>query len=115
MDFSYNEVIAAVDEWLKIEPAIDAIFSISDKCAVQIIRYLKNKKIHIPNMIKVCGFGNEYTGEIVEPQLTTFDVKTREIGEAAVKLLLDEIIEKTSKIKKQKIKGSLIVRESSSI
>jgi DNA-binding LacI/PurR family transcriptional regulator len=66
-------------------------------------------------MIKVCGFGNEYTGEIVEPQLTTFDVKTREIGEAAVKLLLDEIIEKTSKIKKQKIKGSLIVRESSSI
>jgi LacI family transcriptional regulator len=114
VDFSYNEVIAVVDEWLKIEPAIDAIFSISDKCAVQIIRYLKNKKIMIPNMIKVCGFGNEYTGEIVEPQLTTFDVKTREIGEAAVKLLLDEIIEKTSKIKKQMIKGSLIVRESSS-
>jgi DNA-binding LacI/PurR family transcriptional regulator len=46
--------------------------------------------------------------------LTTFDVKTREIGEAAVKLLLDQIIQKTSKIKKQMIKGNLIVRESSS-
>lgn len=112
VDFSYNAVIAAVDEWLEMEPAIDAIFSISDKCAVQIIRYLKSKKIIIPNMISVCGFGNEYTGEIVEPQLTTFDVKTREIGEAAVKLLLDQIIQKTSKIKKQMIKGSLIVRES---
>jgi LacI family transcriptional regulator len=112
VDFSYNAVIAAVDEWLEMEPAIDAIFSISDKCAVQIIRYLKNKKIMIPNMISVCGFGNEYTGEIVEPQLTTYDVKTREIGEAAVKLLLDQIIQKTSMIKKQMIKGNLIVRES---
>jgi LacI family transcriptional regulator len=79
---------------------------------VQIIRYLKDKKIMIPHTISVCGFGNEYTGEIVEPQLTTFDVKTREIGEAAVKLLLDQIIQKTTKIKKQMIKGSLIVRES---
>ena len=112
VDFSYHAVIEAVDEWLEMDPKIDAIFSISDKCALQIIRHLKNKKIMIPHTISVCGFGNEYTGEIVEPQLTTCDVKTREIGEAAVKLLLDQIIQKTSKIKKQMIKGSLIVRES---
>ena len=112
VDFSYHSVIEAVDEWLETTPKIDAIFSISDKCAVQIIRYLKSKKIKIPNKISVCGFGNEYTGEIVEPQLTTFDVKTREIGEAAAKLLLDEIIQKSQKTKKQLIKGNLIIRES---
>jgi LacI family transcriptional regulator len=51
VDFSYNAVIKAVDEWLEMEPAIDAIFSISDKCAVQIIRYLKSKKITFINYI----------------------------------------------------------------
>lgn len=112
VDFSYNAVIAVVDEWLDIDPKIDAIFSISDKCAVQIIRYLKKKNIRIPEMISVCGFGNEYTGEIVEPQLTTFDVKTREIGEAAVKLLLDKIIDKKIKNESIMIDGEIIIRES---
>lgn len=112
VDFSYNAVIGAVDDWLKIEPAIDAIFSISDKCAVQIIRHLKTKKITIPQKISVCGFGNEYTGEIVEPQLTTFDVKTRQIGEAAAKLLLEQIIDKKTKNESIMIDGEIIIRES---
>ena len=112
VDFSYEAVIQAVDEWLELSPKIDAIFSISDKCAVQIIRYLKSKKIKIPQKISVCGFGNEYTGEIVEPQLTTFDVKTRKIGEAAAKLLLEQIIEKKTDNESIMINGELIVRES---
>lgn len=112
VDFSYDAVIQAVDEWLEVSPKIDAIFSISDKCAVQIIRYLKSKKIKIPQKISVCGFGNEYTGEIVEPQLTTFDVKTRKIGEAAAKLLLEQIIEKKTENESFMINGELIVRES---
>jgi LacI family transcriptional regulator len=95
-----------------LSPKIDAIFSISDKCAVQIIRYLKSRKIKIPQKISVCGFGNEYTGEIVEPQLTTFDVKTRKIGEAAAKLLLEQIIEKKTENESIMINGELIVRES---
>lgn len=112
VDFSYDAVIQAVDDWLEMSPKIDAIFSISDKCAVQIIRYLKSKKIKIPQRISVCGFGNEYTGEIVEPQLTTFDVKTRKIGEAAAKLLLEQIIEKKTENESIMINGELIVRES---
>ncbi|MFM1963989.1 MAG: hypothetical protein RLZZ172_2834 [Bacteroidota bacterium] len=112
VDFSYDAVINAVDEWLKITPKIDAIFSISDKCAVQIIRYLKSKKMKIPQQISVCGFGNEYTGEIVEPQLTTFDVKTRKIGEAAAKLLLDHIIDSKTENESIMINGDLIIRES---
>lgn len=113
VDFSYESVIQAVDEWLSLTPKIDAIFSISDKCAVQIIRYLKSKNIKIPQKISVCGFGNEYTGEIVEPQLTTFDVKTRKIGEAAAKLLLEQIIERKTDNESIMINGELIVRESS--
>ncbi|OYY15063.1 MAG: hypothetical protein B7Y69_11715, partial [Sphingobacteriia bacterium 35-40-8] len=65
------------------------------------------------NTISVAGFGNEYTGEIIEPQLTTFDVKTVNIGEEAAKILLDKIINQDTSVKDITVKGKLIVRSSS--
>ncbi|HQR93185.1 MAG: hypothetical protein B7Y15_11795 [Bacteroidetes bacterium 24-39-8] len=113
VDFSQAEVVKAVDKWLALSKPIDAIFSISDKSAVQVIQYLKKKKISVPNTISVAGFGNEYTGEIIEPQLTTFDVKTVNIGEEAAKILLDKIINQDTSVKDITVKGKLIVRSSS--
>jgi LacI family transcriptional regulator len=113
VDFSQAEVVKAVDKWLALSKPIDAIFSISDKSAVQVIQYLKKKKISVPNTIAVAGFGNEYTGEIIDPQLTTFDVKTVNIGEEAAKILLDKIINQDTSIKDITVKGKLIVRGSS--
>ncbi len=113
VDFSQVEVVKAVDKWLALSKPIDAIFSISDKSAVQVIQYLKKKKISVPNTISVAGFGNEYTGEIIEPQLTTFDVKTVNIGEEAAKILLDKIINQDTSVKDITVKGKLIVRSSS--
>lgn len=82
------------------------------KSSVQIIRHLKSRGIKTPQTINVAGFGNEYTGEIVEPKLTTFDVKTRAIGEAAAKTLLEQIISKDKQAKTIMIKEELIKRES---
>ncbi len=112
VNFSNESVMAAVEEWLNLKPGIDAIFSISDKSAVQIIRHLKSRGIKIPQAISVAGFGNEYTGEIVEPKLTTFDVKTKEIGETAARMLLEQIISKDNTPKTILIKGEFIQRES---
>lgn len=113
VDFSQQSVIKVVDNWLKLSKPIDAIFSISDKSAVQIIQYLKKKKIKVPETIAVAGFGNEYTGEIIEPQLTTYDVRTMAIGEEAAKILLDKIINQNASLKEITVKGKLIIRESS--
>ena len=79
---------------------------------LQIIQYLKSKKISVPKRISVAGFGNEYTGEIIDPQLTTYDVKTVTIGEEAAKLLLDQIINQNASLKEVTIKGKLIIRDS---
>ncbi|OYU54919.1 MAG: LacI family transcriptional regulator [Chitinophagaceae bacterium BSSC1] len=113
VDFSQPSVIKVVDNWLKLQKPIDAIFSISDKSAVQIIQYLKKNKIKVPDTIAVAGFGNEYTGEIIEPQLTTYDVRTVAIGEEAAKILLDKIINQNASLKEITVKGKLIIRESS--
>lgn len=112
VDFSSEAVIEAVDSWLDMKQGIDAIFSISDKGAVQIIRHLKGRGVKIPQAISVVGFGNEYTGEIVEPKLTTFDVKTGKIGEVAAKTLLEQIISKEKNTKTILVPGEFIQRES---
>jgi len=113
VDFTTGKVHSAVDKWLELAPPVDAIFSISDKCAVQIIQYLKKKNIKVPDKVCVAGFGNEYTGEIIEPQLTTFDVRTALIGETAAKILLNKIIDQNTTLESVTVKGNLIVRDSS--
>lgn len=113
VDFSMAAVMSSVDAWLKQPVPVDAIFSISDKSAVQVIQYLKKQQIKVPDMVCVAGFGNEYTGEIIEPQLTTFDIRTALIGEAAAKLLLDKIIGRNNSSENITVKGNLIVRDSS--
>jgi DNA-binding LacI/PurR family transcriptional regulator len=113
VDFSTGMVNAAVDNWLQLDPPIDAVFSISDKSAVQIIQYLKKKNIQVPGKVCVAGFGNEYTGEIIEPQLTTFDIRTALIGETAAKILLKKLIDQNTTLESVTVKGNLIIRDSS--
>ena len=111
-DFTLGKVVKAVDSWLKIKPGIDAIISISDKSAVQIIRHLKEKKVAVPGKIRVFGFGNEFVGEIVDPSLSTFDTKTKRIGEEASRLIIEEIITGKQHLTKKIIPGKMIIRKS---
>jgi LacI family transcriptional regulator len=112
VDFSLEKVVRAIDNWLRLEPGIDAIISISDKSAVQIIRHLKEKKISVPGKIRVFGFGNEFVGEIVDPSLSSFDTRTREIGEEASRLIIEQIITGKQDLTKKIIPGKMILRKS---
>lgn len=112
IDFSATAVEYTIDQWLKLSDKIDAIFSISDKSGVQAIQYLKSKKIKIPKDICVAGFGNEYTGEIIEPQLTTYDIRNSKIGEYACQLLLDSISNNKKNLENIIIEGYIIERGS---
>ncbi len=112
VDFSQESVYKSVDSWIKNFPDLDAIISISDKSAAQIITYLKKKKINVPKKIRVIGFGNEFVGEMLDPKLTTFDTKTRLIGQEASRLIIEQIISGNRDITTKIIPGELIVRDS---
>ena len=112
VDFTLEKVVKAVDNWLKLTPKIDAIISISDKSAVQIIRHLKKNKIRVPGQIRVFGFGNEFVGEIVEPQLSTFDTRTHLIGEEASRLIIEQIITGSRENITKIVTGKLVFRDS---
>lgn len=112
-DFTHPSIIKAVDNWLSFTERPDAIFSISDKCAVYTMMHLKQKKIKIPEDICVAGFGNDPAGEVIEPALTTFNSNTLKIGETAAELFFEQILNGENFTPKTKtIKGNLIIRGS---
>jgi DNA-binding LacI/PurR family transcriptional regulator len=68
----------------------------------------------VPGSIRVFGFGvgTEYVGEVVEPSLSIFDVRTRAIGEEAAKVLIEQIITGEWNPVVKRIAGRIILRES---
>jgi LacI family transcriptional regulator len=112
-DFKQTSVIRAIDKWIKLKNKPDAIFCISDKCAIYALKHLKSKNIKVPEEICVAGFGNDLIGALIEPALTTYDVKTIQIGEMAMQLFMDQILsENEFKPRIKVINGNLIIRGS---
>lgn len=90
----------------------DAIFCISDSSAIHTMMYLKNLGIKIPEDIAIAGLGNEYLGEIIEPPLTSYDLRSVKVGETAASLFFERLINERDP-DSVTIPGSLIVRSSS--
>ena len=113
-DYSQLKVIAAVDQLLELPEPPDAIFCISDRSAIYVLKHLKKRNIKVPDTIAVAGFGNDLMGELVEPGLTTYDVQTSRIGETAMEIMLDQMnggVAYQSQLKT--VSGELVIRESS--
>lgn len=112
-DFKQAGVTRVVDRWLKLKDRPDGIFCISDRSAIYTLKYLKTKHIRVPQDISVAGFGNDLIGELIEPGLTTYDVKTTQIGKAAMQLFMEQITSSTEfKPRIKLINGNLIIRDS---
>lgn len=112
-EFTREEVHQNIDRWLEAGLAPDGLLCFSDNCAIQAILYLKQKKIAVPQQICVAGYGNDSTGEVIEPSLTTFNANTYEIGAAIAKQFLKYIMNPddyspTTVV----VKGSLLIRSS---
>ena len=113
-DFTKKSIHVALNTFLGFTTKPDAIFCISDSSAIHTILYLKSQKIKIPEQICVAGFGNDHIGEVIEPGLTSFDLHSSKVGQAAVELFFDKVINGDNLVDKVRhIKGELIIRSSS--
>ncbi|MEA5257869.1 LacI family DNA-binding transcriptional regulator [Arcicella aquatica] len=93
----------------------DALFIASDLCAVSCIATLKDLKIDIPKDISVVGFNNDPVAQVISPKLTTIHYPAKEMGEMAVKSLINHLkgnmnLDTTTTIT---LRSELIIRESS--
>lgn len=102
---------------MEMKPLPDGLFVSNDACAASCIRHLKLAGIRIPEDIAVVGFNNDVISRLVEPNITTVNYPGYEMGELAMKNLIDHlenpnkgILEKTNKIT---LRSELIIRGSS--
>ncbi|MDH3294764.1 MAG: substrate-binding domain-containing protein, partial [Acidimicrobiia bacterium] len=78
---------AGVEAMLVRWPDLDALFTYNDVMAMAAIHKLHNLGRSVPDDIAVVGFDNIGLSALVNPPLTTIDLKQTRVGRTAVELL----------------------------
>jgi LacI family repressor for deo operon, udp, cdd, tsx, nupC, and nupG len=89
-DFSLQTGFMAAKKFMKLKEKPTAVFAENDILAIGFIKYCLQNKIKVPGDVSVIGFDNIKLSEMYEPSLSTVALPIKEIGECAVKLLLEE-------------------------
>ncbi|WP_175010214.1 substrate-binding domain-containing protein [Cellulosimicrobium sp. TH-20] len=84
----YESAPTALATLLAREPALTAIFALSDEMAAATVNELQRQGRRVPEDISVLGFDNTRTAVHVQPALTTVAQPLRKMGELAVERLL---------------------------
>ncbi len=82
-----------------------AVFCTSDQLAMELIRYLQDHQIQVPEQVSVCGFDGIPAGAFCHPSLTTVVQNCEEQAKAALSALFNPVPDFVSK-------PVLLVRES---
>lgn len=114
-DLSRQAGEEAAAKLLSMEEMPDGVFASEDDCAVSCMISLKKAGIRVPNDVAFVGFNNDLTTQMVEPTLTTINYPARQIGERAMRYLIDALNNepRNAPIITAFLRSELIVRESS--
>ena len=86
---SYNQIL----DWIDSRPADElptGIFCDNDPIAASLIRALDQKGLRVPDDVSVMGFDDERLCQFVQPPLSTVHVPRHEMGEMAVRRLMEQ-------------------------
>ena len=83
--------VTAAYKILEMEERPDAVFAFNDPTAIGAMKTLQKHGISIPDEIAVAGFTESKMAVIVEPNLTSVEQPTFEMGRAAAELLLEQL------------------------
>lgn len=108
----FNPTIAAesVIEALQDGTKFDAVFAGDDEAAVGTIRALRKRGLRIPEDIAVVGFDDDHRAADIDPPLTTVHVPFAEVGQVAVRALIDLI--ESGVVSSHLLDTQLVVRRS---
>ncbi|MBX2963529.1 MAG: LacI family DNA-binding transcriptional regulator [Cyclobacteriaceae bacterium] len=114
-DMQLEDGIESMKKLLSLPVLPDAVFAASDYSAMGAMQALKERNIRIPEDIALVGFGNEPFTRFSEPQLTTVDQRSKEMGNATAEIFLEQVggLRKPFVPKKTVLKPELIIRKSS--
>lgn len=90
-DLSDSAGIDAGKKILLMTEKPDGVFAASDICAAHCLQTVKTAGYRVPGDIAFAGFNNDPITKIVEPNLTTVNYPCYEMGEVAVRSLIDHL------------------------
>lgn len=108
-DYSYESGRNCLAEWLKDNPAPDAIICSNDTMAIGVIDEAReNQGLHIPNDISIVGFDGITASTWQSYQITTIKQPVEQLVKAAVGMLLERIENPDSPPEARVLTGTLI-------
>ena len=90
----------------------DAIFAVNDPVAMGAYQRIKEAGLKIPDDVAIMGFSNNKITSLVDPQLTTVDQPSFEMGKKSAEILIGTIEKKINEPKIFILDAKLIVRGS---
>ncbi len=109
-----HELEKAFSALWKLKKKPDAIFASSDKLTSGVLRILRANNIKIPQEVGLIGYSNSDYTEWIDPPLTIVKQPAFEMGEVAMKLLLQLIESKrpVTEFETKVLTANLIIRKS---
>ncbi|MBA9076342.1 MULTISPECIES: LacI family DNA-binding transcriptional regulator [Rufibacter] len=107
---------SGMEQLLQLKEWPDAVFSASDYGAMGAMQVLKERKIAVPDVIALAGFGNEPFTSFSDPALTTVDQFSLTMGRITAELFFENFKagpDKKLVPQKTVLKPELIIRGSS--
>lgn len=102
----------AIRKLMAEEQPPTALVAHDDSVAYEIIRYLEQLEIRVPEDVSIISFNNHALSEHVKPPLTSVDINIFELGIQATELLLKRIKQPEREASHQFVDTTLIVRDS---
>lgn len=90
----------------------DAVFAVNDPVAIGAYQRIKEAGLRIPADVAIVGFSNNKITTLVEPQITTVDQPSFEMGRKAAQVLIETIENATTEIQEIVLEAKLIPRGS---
>lgn len=88
MPLQPGDGVRGLDAVLAADPLVEAIFFSADSLALAALLECNRRGIRVPEQLAICGFGDYDLSAAVTPSLTTVQIPTGRIGEAAAELIL---------------------------
>jgi DNA-binding LacI/PurR family transcriptional regulator len=101
-----------MQELLDRDLGLTAVFATNDLMAIGAMSTLRRSGLHVPEDVSLIGFDNIFLASAMIPALTTIEQPVNELGQACVRLLLDQILKRTTEPRVAWVPTRLIERES---
>lgn len=111
-DFSEARAMEATDRLLALPNPPEAIFTVSDRVAVGVLRALRNRGLRIPEDMALIGFNDDPICSLLSPALSSIAQPKYEMGQLAARMLLEQIEGTSNRPRTHMLKTELQVRES---